>query len=136
MIAVVQLTAMTAKAFLMLIFRYSDRTLRRRMEDGLIPGAYRTKGKQWRIKKPAGVTGENLRQFFDAGCWKSPDTKKVFPPALIRWCDRVQANEEAFRHNHPFRRIYRRRLAAEAAQRQADEAGFYSLDDLENLGAI
>jgi hypothetical protein len=136
MITVVQLTAMTAESFLMLIFRYSDRTLRRRMKDGLIPGAYRTKGGHWRIKKPAGVTEENLRQFFDAGCWKSPHTKKVFPPALIRWCDRVQANEETFKDNHPFVRIHLRRLAAEDAQRQADEAGFYTLDDLENLGAV
>lgn len=127
---------MTAKAFLMLIFRYSDRTLRRRMEDGLIPGAYRTKGRQWRIKKPAGVTGENLSQFFRSGAWRFPVENKSFPPALIKWCARVQENESAFRDNHPFRRMQRQRMLAEAAQRQADEAGYYTLDDLENLGAV
>jgi hypothetical protein len=32
--------------------------------------------------------------------------------------------------------MQRQRIRAEAAQRQADEAGYYTLDDLENLGVI
>ena len=134
------------KKFLMDTLGYSERTLLRRMKAGMIGGAYPTKGKQWRIKKPAGVTEGDLRRLLQAG-WDKRSGKWFFPsadrcaamtisPALIAWLQRVQDNEMRVRDNHPFRRLHRRRLAAAAAQRQADEAGYYTLDDLENLGAI
>lgn len=138
MLASVQLKEITPllENFLMCILRCSQRTLRRRMAAGLIAGAYRTKGGHWRIKKPSGVTKENLSQFLRSGAWRFPVENKSFPPALIAWCNRIQENESLFRDNHPFRRMQRQRIRAEAAQRQADEAGYYTLDDLENLGAI
>ena len=145
---VVSFTEMTSalKKFLMATLGYSERTLLRRMKAGMIGGAYPTKGRQWRIKKPTGVTEGDLHRLFQAG-WDNRRGKWFFPsadrcaamtisPALIAWLGRIQDSEMRVRDNHPFRRLHRRRLAAEAAQWRADKAGNYALDDLENLGAI
>ncbi len=123
------------KKFLMDTLGYSERTLLRRMQAGLIGGAYPTKGKQWRIKKPAGTTEEDLRRLYRAGWdkvlgrWLFPSSCEGFPPALVRWLERIVENEARVREGHPFRRIHHRRIAARKARDEAHAEGYYTLDD-------
>jgi hypothetical protein len=123
------------KKFLMDTLGCSERTLLRRMQAGLIGGAYPTKGKQWRIKKPARATEVDLRRLYKAGWdkrlgkWVFPSSCEGFPPALVKWLERIVENEAQLREKHPFRRIHRRRMAARKARDEAHAEGYYTLDD-------
>jgi hypothetical protein len=77
---------------------FSWRTMRRYMALGLIPGAYRTKGGHWRIRRPRGAKPEDVILWIDEAI-HGPNP--YHSPSLWRWIDKVWKNIERHEQEHP-----------------------------------
>jgi hypothetical protein len=98
---------------------YSWRTIRRHMARGGIPGAYRTKGGHWRIRRPRGAKDEDVKRWLVE---RIGGTNYNHSPSLMRWIDGTWAAIERYEIDHPVgRNALARRPAAEL--RPSDEFG-------------
>jgi hypothetical protein len=99
------------KHYVMRTFAVKQRVLQRWLKAGVVPGAYRTKGRHYRVRAPKGMTADKLPTFeavrvatetqkndFPVRAYFAASQLNGIPSSFVHWFCQLRLNVRDYRH--------------------------------------